>query len=395
MKKRRKRKTGLVMAAVAVWTAGAAVGWQTPMEVYGASPEFAYSEEKWASLRDDKLEYEEIADLIHEYNNTVVQNQIAYQDERDQNRDDVAQEYYDAAEQLYSNIEYPDSDDSSYGSKMVSALNSELQAEQLMENGDESVDDSETVRLGYEQTEYSLVKEAQTQMISYWSQYEQLDNLKEQILLAEAAYEQQELKVAAGVSTQTELLAAKETVQTAKASLQSTQSSLEKTKETLCLMLGWSYGAEVEIGALPETDLEAVSAIDLEQDIQKAQENNYSIRQTQKQVTNARTTKVKETKEQTLKSQKEAVASDVKDSYSSLLLAKSSYEQASQALELEQASLETANYKRQAGMLTDLELLQQESACRQAETTVILRRQSLLQAMTDYEWAVQGLASAS
>ena len=29
-----------------------------------ASPEFAYPPEKWASLRDDVLEYEELADLI-------------------------------------------------------------------------------------------------------------------------------------------------------------------------------------------------------------------------------------------------------------------------------------------------------------------------------------------
>ena len=37
-----------------------------------ASPEFAYPPEKWASLRDDVLEYEELADLIHEYNAEVI-----------------------------------------------------------------------------------------------------------------------------------------------------------------------------------------------------------------------------------------------------------------------------------------------------------------------------------
>ena len=39
-----------------------------------ASPEFAYSAEKWAALRDDVLEYGELADLIHEYNATVINN---------------------------------------------------------------------------------------------------------------------------------------------------------------------------------------------------------------------------------------------------------------------------------------------------------------------------------
>ena len=32
------------------------------------TPEFAYSAEKWASLRDNVMEYEELADLVHEYN---------------------------------------------------------------------------------------------------------------------------------------------------------------------------------------------------------------------------------------------------------------------------------------------------------------------------------------
>ena len=105
------------------------------------SPEFAYSAEKWASLRDDKLEYEEIAELIHEYNNTVLKNHISYQDEKDKNKDDVAQDYYDTANDIYSSIQYPDSDDANYGSQMAAVLNSRLQADQLMERGDESTED--------------------------------------------------------------------------------------------------------------------------------------------------------------------------------------------------------------------------------------------------------------
>ncbi len=42
-----------------------------PVQVLAASPQFAYSTEKWASLQDDKLEFDEIADRIHEYNSTV------------------------------------------------------------------------------------------------------------------------------------------------------------------------------------------------------------------------------------------------------------------------------------------------------------------------------------
>lgn len=360
-----------------------------------SSPEFAYSAEKWAALRDDKLEFEEIADLVHEYNNTVIKNQIAYRDERDKTSDDVAQDYYDAADSIYANIEYPDSDDSSYGSKMSAALNNELSAEQMMERGDESTDDSETLKLGYDQTEATLVKQAQTQMINYWSSYYNLDSLRVRVSQAEQDYRTEENKLAAGMSTQAKLLSVKESISTAEASLQSAESSLVKTKEDLCLMLGWKYGAEVEMGEIPEPDMEKIAFIDLEADIQTALENNYSLKLTSKRVKNARTEKVRATQQQTQKNQTEAIAASVRDSYASLILAQSNYEQAKQAYELELNTYETAQRKLQAGTITPNNFKKQEDSCLTAEVTLRNRKLQLVQAQINYDWAVNGLASAS
>ena len=360
-----------------------------------SSPEFAYSAEKWAALRDDKLEFEEIADLVHEYNNTVIKNQIAYRDERDKTSDDVAQDYYDAADSIYANIEYPDSDDSSYGSKMSAALNNELSAEQMMERGDESTDDSETLKLGYDQTEATLVKQAQTQMINYWSSYYNLDSLRVRVSQAEQDYRTEENKLAAGMSTQAKLLSVKESISTAEASLQSAESSLVKTKEDLCLMLGWKYGAEVEMGEIPEPDMEKIAFIDLEADIQTALENNYSLKLTSKRVKNARTEKVRAIQQQTQKNQTEAIAASVRDSYASLILAQSNYEQAKQAYELELNTYETAQRKLQAGTITPNNFKKQEDSCLTAEVTLRNRKLQLVQAQINYDWAVNGLASAS
>lgn len=362
---------------------------------FAASPEFAYSAEKWATLRDDKLEFEEIADLVHEYNNTVIKNQIAYKDERDKTSDDVAQDYYDAADSIYANIEYPDSDDSSYGSKMSAALSNELSAEQMMERGDESTDDSETLKMGYDQTEATLVKQAQTQMINYWSSYYNLDSLRVRVSQAEQSYQTEENKLAAGMSTQTKILSAKESISTAQASLQSAESSLVKTKEDLCLMLGWKYGAEVEMGEIPEPDMEKIDSIDLESDIQAALENNYSLKLTNKRVKNARTEKVRATQQQTQKNQTEAIAASVRDSYASLVLAQSNYEQAKQAYGLELNTYETAQRKLQAGTITPNNFKKQEDSCLTAEVTLKNRKLQLVQAQINYDWAVNGLASVS
>lgn len=365
------------------------------MPVFAGSPEFAYSAEKWASLRDDKLEFEEIADLVHEYNNTVIKNQIAYKDERDKTSDDVAQDYYDAANNIYANIEYPDSDDASYGSRMASALNSELSARQMMERGDESTDDSETLKLGYDQTEANLVKQAQTQMINYWSSYYNLDSLRVRVSQAEQNYQTEETKLAAGMSTQARLLSARESISTAQAALQTAESSLVKAKEDLCLMLGWNYGAAVEIGEIPEPDMEKLASINLENDIQSALENSYSLKLTNKRVKNARTEKVKNTQLQTQKNQTEAIAASVRDSYASLVLAQSGYEQAKQAYELELNTYETAQRRQQAGTITPNDFQKQEEACLTAEVTLMNKKLQFVQAQITYDWAVNGLASAS
>ncbi len=388
-KKRQRRKIASILAMAAGMTL-------LPFPAQAQqSPEFAYSAEKWASLRDNRLEYAEIADLVHEYNNTVLQNYIAYQDERDKNKDDVAQDYYDTADNIYNNIQYPDADDSNYGSQMAAALNSRLQAEQLMERGDESTEDSETIKLGYDQTEANLVWQAQKMMIQYWNQYYSLDSLQQKKNQAENSYQSEQNRLAAGMSTQAKILSAKEAVSSAEAALLSAESNLEKTKESLILMLGWSYGSEVEIGDLPELELARIEGIDVEADIEKALANNYNLKLTERRLKNARTEKVRSTQEQKQKNQREAIATNVKDSHTSLLLARANYEQALQAFELEKTSMDSAERKLAAGTITRNDYQNQQSAYLTAEVDVRTRKLALLTAMVDYQWAVDGLASAS
>ena len=66
-----------------------------------ASPEFAYSADKWAALRDDVLEYGELADLVHEYNATVINNRLEYDDYRGKDHDEMKNAYQDIADRLY------------------------------------------------------------------------------------------------------------------------------------------------------------------------------------------------------------------------------------------------------------------------------------------------------
>ena len=387
IRKRAKRLAGAVLAAGAITA--------MPFQAFAQrSPEFAYSAEKWATLRDNKLEFDEISDLVHEYNPTVVQNEISYKDYLTKNRDDVAQDYYDKANEIYSNISYPDSDDANYGSGVAAALRNEQQAKSLMEQGDENTDDQATMRLQYDQAEAKLAKQAQGLMITYWTQYYNLDGQKARVEQAKLSFQSEQNRLAAGMSTQSKVLSAKESVSNAEAALVTAESNLASTKESLCLMLGWGYGADVEIAELAEPDQSKLAAIDVNADIQAALENSYAYRLTKKQLTNARTDSVKEKLSETEKNQRETISNSVKSAYDSLLLAQSSYEQAKSALALQEVSMKSADAKLAAGTITKNTYESQKASYTTAQVTAQTQKLSLLQAMNDYDWAVNGLASA-
>ena len=387
IRKRAKRLAGAVLAAGAITA--------MPFQAFAQrSPEFAYSAEKWATLRDNKLEFDEISDLVHEYNPTVVQNEISYKDYLTKNRDDVAQDYYDKANEIYSNISYPDSDDANYGSGVAAALRNEQQAKSLMEQGDENTDDQATMRLQYDQSEAKLAKQAQGLMITYWTQYYNLDGQKARVEQAKLSYQSEQNRLAAGMSTQSKVLSAKESVSNAEAALVTAESNLASTKESLCLMLGWGYGADVEIAELADPDQSKIAAIDVSADIQTALGNSYAYRLTKTQLTNARTDSVKEKLSETEKNQKETISNSVKSAYDSLLLAQSGYEQAQSALALQEVSMKSADAKLPAGTITKNTYESQKASYTTAQVTARTQKLSLLQAMNDYDWAVNGLASA-
>ena len=102
MRGKRDGRSGLCCLAMAAALAAGA-----PVNVLAASPEFARTAEEWATIRDNTLEYGEIPDLIHEYNSTVQNNLVSYEDYKGKDANEIANDYRDAAEELYASIEWP------------------------------------------------------------------------------------------------------------------------------------------------------------------------------------------------------------------------------------------------------------------------------------------------
>lgn len=389
-----KNKAAPGRAAFAVLGLSLGLGFCGLSPAWAASPEFSKTPEQWQKLRDDRLEFDEIAELVHEYNNQVIQNQIAYRKERGEDLEDISEDYYEAARDIEDWIQDPDPDDAGYAGAVSAALNSRIQAESLRKQGDENLDDGEIKKLGYDKEEARLVRQAQEMMIDFWNQTWSLENAEAAVKEAQASCRSEQVKLQAGLSTNEALLAVKGEADSARAALETACSDLELTRQKLCLMLGWPYGAQVDIGPVLAADPAALQSVDLEGDVARALTANYDIKITEKRLGNSRSSSAKASQEQRLKSQREAVAGSVREAYDQYRLAKTEYESALAARDSSQKDQESAQRMFQAGLMPAKEFDTCARNREKAERQEKIKGLELLKAQLQYQWAVDGLADS-
>lgn len=370
----------------------AAVGVLFPLPARAASPEFARTEEEWASLRDDTIEYEELADLIHEYNATVQNNAYEYRKFREDYGDtneEVSSAYYDLAQDFYNDISGDDD-----ASSMMSDLNLEIQGDSMMEQADETLEDSKIYQLTYEQAEKSLVVTAQSSMISYYQQLLEKEQQQAELSNAEKEYELAQTELAAGTGTQLDVLTAQEAVQTAQNQISQLENSIQETKETLFVLLGWNYNDNPVIGELPEADLNRIEEMNPDQDLETAIANNYTLQINKRQLENARNQTTKESLQTAISNNERQIGASLSSAYQSVRSARTSYEQAQAQASLEEENTRVAALQLAAGMITQSAYEEQVNTMNNSQYSAQSAGLDLLVAMENYDWAVAGLADA-
>lgn len=363
-----------------------------PAAALAASPEFAHTQEEWAKLQDNTLEYGELEDLIKEYNVTYRNNQGEYREfirEYGTTNEEWSDAYRELAADIYDQISGDDT-----ASAMISDLNLEKQAEQMEKQADEAVDDSETYALKYEQAAKSLVATAQSRMMSYYGQKAAVELSETQNALNQSSLALTQAKVTAGMATQMDLLDAEASIRNNDKSLSSAKTSLEQTRQKLIVMLGWKAGDQPEIGALPQVTAEEISAIDLNAGKEAALANNYTLRINKKKLENSAQDSITDSLKNTIEDNEKQILLSVQSSYDSLMAAKLSSDQAAVANETAKSQLAIAAAKLQAGMITNLEYENQQYAAQSAQSAADSAAIDLLEAYETYQWNVNGLAAA-
>ncbi|MCC8125833.1 MAG: TolC family protein [Clostridiales bacterium] len=368
------------------------MGTMVPVTALAASPDFSRTEEEWSRLQDNVLEYGEIADLIHEYNVTVQNNQYEYRtfiQDYGTTRRDISNQYLTLAYDLEGSISGGDT-----ASEKVSDLQLELQAKSLREQADDNIEDSHTYYLTYCQAEDNLVLSAQSKFIAYYDYQLQLAEAEASRETLEDAYNLTVIKQQAGTATEAEVLDALEAVQSQENTEATLKQQIENTRQSLIVMLGWNGSDSPEISDLPTVDMSTVEAIDLEADQETAVENNYTLQINQRKYDNSQTESKKEDLSKTIEANKKAIRVSVASAYQSLQTTKLSYEQALSDQTAAARDLELAQQKLNAGMITQYEFNEYSVNAESKELAVRRAELDFLLAYETYQWYVNGLASA-
>lgn len=357
-----------------------------------SSPSFAKTEEEWAALKDNHLDYSEIPDLIHEYNITVQNNQYKYNDflnDYGHTRVDVSNEYIKLADDL----EEDKSGDDDAASK-ISDLQLQIQANNLRKQADDNVEDSETYYLTYMQAEDNLSESAENKFISYYSDLTELETEKEQLEVLNNNYNQTVLRQQAGMTTETDVLSSKEAVETQQDTIKKLELETENTRQKLIVMLGWKGSDQPEFGELPEVSADEINAIDPEADKEKAIENNYTLRINKKKLENAQEEATKQDLQKTISANEKQIGISVTSAWQDLTKAELTYGQKQNEAVTENNKTALAEQKYSAGLITQHELQAQQNALTESQHAVKTSAMDVLKSYMIYKWDIKGLANA-
>ena len=351
------------------------------------SPEFAYTEEKWASLRDNVMEYGELKDLIHEYNPTVRSNRSAYKDQKGKDLNDVYEQYMNDIDDIWDQADAAEDD--------VTWASMRFSAGLLTKQADNNYQDADMEKIQYDQQEAALVYQAQQMMVSLQQAEYNIKNLENTKALLQSQYEFTRAQAAAGMATQIDVLTAQKSVQDQDTAILAAQKNKENVHRNLCLMLGWDADAQPEILAVPEPDMSRIDTLNPDGDAEAALANNYEVRYYEKKAGNLSSQDLIESNQASIQNAKDTAVRSLKTQYNTVLTARDALNAAQSQLAAEQSKLNKASASLAAGQITNLEYQTTLNAVMTAESDVNTKKLQLLVALEGYDWNVKGLTTSN
>ena len=369
---------------------------QSPMASF-AEPVFSRSQEEWAKLRDNRLEYGEIEGLLEEYNGTILQNKIDYrsfQKEYGKTNEEVVKTYRDMAKEIEKNLQEPDPQDANYISAAVAFASAKAQISSLNKSADNALEDAEIKWITLESAKKTLVQVAQNDMISYYTNLLVVEDANLTKQQAQNALHLAGIKLRAGTGVKSGILSAQEDLLKAEQSITKATDDANNVKKKLMVMCGWSYNGNPEIGSLPDVEFSKIEKMNPANDQGLAFQNNYTLRINLKKLANASEDSQKESLQTAIKTNKQNISTALVVDYQNVLAARDAYHYAKANVDVQNSLLSQMQTKLRLGVASAYEMSAQEISKKQADVALAQAKISLFSAMENYQWDVNGLAKA-
>ncbi len=231
---------------------------------------------------------------------------------------------------------------------------------------------------------------AQTQMNSYNQMAQNLAAQEKKTEAAEAAYQAAAAKNTAGSATAADVLAAADSLEQARNTLSSYRQQAEQLRFDLLSLLGLEQADQVTIGSVPEPDLAAIEAIEIETDKWTAVNNSSTVQNTRHK--NAGTTAEIQQRFSSVAEAEGSAEAEIKACYQNLMAFKLEYHAAQESFESAVLAWEGIRRKQQAGLLSTVDYLNGEAAYLSAKAARETASMNLYQAYETYCWEVKGVS---
>ena len=344
----------------------------------------------WARLQDNVLEYDEISDLVEYYKPTY--RQIVEQIEINaQPMEEAARELRKSADEMDSDAkDIKDLDPVMYKG-MREAVKGYRDAAERFDKAVTSVHNQTRHQLS--RVKKMTVSGLQQMMIGYYQAMASREILDTAVALSQAAYESSITQQSLGMATATDVQAAEKALQSARGQLKTLDDTMTNLRQQMCVMTGWSYDADMQLGDVPAPDFAKVQAMDLERDLERAIGNNYTL--IEQRGISGKGDANRTAKFRIMDDTEAQVKIQLESAYQGILESRTAYEAANVAFQSAQITMNGNDLKYQMGMLGNLEYLQLKMAYLQQKAAARTAALSLTQAIENYGWIVQGLEGQS
>ncbi len=371
----------------------AAVSANVSVTPHQASFDRERSAEEWAKLRDNKIEWDELQDLVHEYNPTVSNAWITF---RQQDHNGAYNIDYDAALNAIDE-NYDEAVAKADGNALQEALatmQQQVSSAQTTVDSSAQSTDREAAKLTISKTELTSTETIRKSIINYYSAglQQEMDKLTEQHLASQ--YETTMRKQAVGSATNLDTLAAKESAEQAKLTVQADETARNKTLQLIRVNLGWKYNDSPELCAVPMPTEAQLSAMDLEADTKTALANNYSIAINERKLAVSEADTNRSSLSTTIENEKQAVRSDMISRSQAVRQAQNALAQAQLSQSNAENTLQKVQRNHDVGSASARDLENAQYAADTAALSTKMAEYSLATAYYDYVAAVNGLATA-